>query len=119
QRALVRMLAGDTVDDIQHTPAERVDGLIVGEASTADLVHEEARPPHRDLPGSHPLQIAAELGFAQLGLWGQRHRRGQLRVDDLCGFAGAVERTVHDSPYAAVPQRLSDCGRLSPPRLAE
>src|SRR5207249_9976682 len=118
-RYLVRVLAGDTVDDIQHSPAERLDGLIVGEASTADLVHEEARPPHRDLPGSHPLQIAAELCFAQLGLWGQRHRHWQVRVDDLCGFPGAVERTVHDSPYAALSQCLSDRGRLCSPLLAE
>src|SRR2546427_10890977 len=100
ERNLVRVLAGNAVDDVQHPPAQRLNGFVAGEASAAELVHEEAGPPHRDLPPRHPLQIAAEVSFAQLRLWDQRHRRRELRVDDLSRFAGTVERTMHDSPYA-------------------
>src|SRR5207245_6377380 len=91
ERYLVRVLAGDTVDDIEHAPAERLDRFVAGEASAPELVHEEARPPHWDLPAAHPLQITAELGLAELRFWDQGHRRRQLRVDDLGGFTGAVE----------------------------
>ncbi len=82
-------------------------------------MHEETRPSHRNLPAAHALQIAAKLGFAEGGLRDQRHGSWQLRVDDLGGFAGAVERTVDDSLYATFSQRLSDRGRLRSTKLAE
>src|SRR5207244_12652731 len=111
------VLAGGTVDDVEHAPAERLDRFVAGEASAPELVHEEAGPPHRHLPAAHPLQITAELGFAQLGLRYQGHRRRQLRVDDLGGFAGAVERTVQVSPYDGISLWYNGRGSLSPARL--
>src|SRR5207237_3220537 len=119
QRYLVRVLAGDTMDHIEHPPAERLDRFVAGQASSSQLVHEESGPPHRHLPAAHALQVTAELGFAQFGLRNQGHRRRQLPVDDLGSLARAVERTVHDAPYAALSQCLSDGGRLGSPMLAE
>src|SRR2546430_16594032 len=95
ERYLVGVLAGDTVDDIEHAPAERLDRFVAGEASAAELVHEEAWPPHRHLPAAHALQITTELGFAQLRLWDQGNRRRQLRVPDLGGFPGAAGAPGH------------------------
>src|SRR5207249_11875821 len=40
ERYVVRVLAGDTVDDVEHAPAERLDRFVAGEASAPELVHE-------------------------------------------------------------------------------
>src|ERR1700674_2186245 len=68
KRHLAWVLAGDSVGDIQHPPAQGLDRFVTGLASAAELVREETRPSNRNLPAGHPLQIAAELGFAQGGL---------------------------------------------------
>src|SRR6202165_5498091 len=119
KRDLARVFASEPMHDVEDAPSKLVDTLVTWLGAALELVHRPARPPDRDLPEGHALQISAELGLDQGRLYLQRHRRRELGVDDFCGFAGALERAVHDPLDAAIAQRLSHPSRLRPPECAE
>lgn len=119
ERNLARMLAGEPVDNSEHPTAELFDRFVASRRAPVELVHKPSRSDDRDLPGRHTLQVAAKLGFGQGRFQDQRHRRGQLSIDELGSLAGPVQRTVQNPPDPAVLERPPNRSGLSLAQCAQ
>ena len=75
-------------------------------------MQEPPWPSNGDLPVGNALQVAADVGLAELRLGNERHGAGELRVDDLGSFPRAIQWAVHDPPDIAIAQRSADGGCL-------
>jgi len=103
----------------EDAAAKGVDSLIAGEQPSLCLVHQPKGSAHGDLPERHALEVAAELGFSQLGVRLEDCRRGEPAVDQLSGFDRAGERAVHDSLQIGGAKPIPNCQRLRAANGAE
>ena len=102
QRDLARVIAGDAKDNAADAIPQLLDRLVALEHAAAELVQNPFRASNRNLPVGDPLQVTADCCLGQCRLGDERHRRGQLGVDELGGFTGSFQRAVQDASNAEV-----------------
>ncbi len=119
QRCLTGMISGEPQHDVADAAAELFDRFIARHRTAPDLVQEPPWSANGNLPVGNALQVAADVGLAQLWLGNEWHGRWKLGVDDLGSFPGAIQWAVHDPPNAGVAQRSADGGGLRPTQRAE
>jgi hypothetical protein len=113
------MLARHPSNDAQHALGHHLDRLVAGQQAAPHLVHGPERTPHRDLPERDALQVAAELGLAQVRVGLERGRGRELAGDDARRLGRARQRAVDDAAQARRLQTVTDGRRLGATQRAQ